>query len=223
MKTFPENAVVLKHALPTRLFHWCLVFGFIPAAITGVILFLRPFGADLMSLSMKIHIVGAWILMISCLLFFLFQPKRVVAFWREIFSWRSDDIEWMKKSGGYPQKIFLGKTVPVPPMRKMNSGQKLMGIFVFFGTLTLIATGVILYLALPLVPKEIAWHADKIHLAVGLFLTACVFFGHIPLGLYNIKECLCMFGDGTMKVEEAKHHNALWVEEDIVAVKGDIA
>ena len=124
----------------------------------------------------------------------------------------------MKVSGGYPQKIFLGKTITVPPMRKINSGQKLMGILVFFGTLVLCLTGLVLYVALPMVPKEIAFWADRIHLFVGLGLTLCVFCGHIPLGMYNWNEFLCMFGNGTMKIQEARHHNPLWVEEDLERV-----
>ena len=33
---------VLKHRLSSRLFHWGLVLGFIPAAITGFIIWLKP-------------------------------------------------------------------------------------------------------------------------------------------------------------------------------------
>jgi len=219
MEKYDDDAVVLKHTMGTRLFHWGLILGFLPAAFTGVVLWFRPFGNDGMHAVMQIHIVGAWILALSCLYFFVFQYKRVAAFWREIFCWTKRDFDWMKVSGGYPQKMFFGKIVPVPPMRKMNSGQKMMGILVFFGTIVLILTGVVLYAALPMVPKEIAFLADKIHLIIGLGLTLCVVCGHIGLGLYNWNECVCMFGDGTMKVNEAKHHNELWVEEDIEKIK----
>ncbi|SHK62365.1 formate dehydrogenase subunit gamma [Selenomonas ruminantium] len=216
MSKFAEDAVALRHALPSRLFHWCLVLGFIPAAITGVILFLRPLGPEGMHLAMQIHIVGAWILMIGSTLFFLLASDRVAAFWRDaFFSWKNDDIIWLAKGGGYPQKMLLNKEIDVPPMGKMNSGQKMMGILVFFGTLIIIASGAILYFALPLVPKAIAYYADKAHLIVGLFLTLCVFCGHIPLGIYNWAAFKSMFGDGTIRVKEAEHHNKLWVEEEL--------
>ncbi|MFA6851322.1 MAG: cytochrome b/b6 domain-containing protein [Selenomonadaceae bacterium] len=219
MKIFDDHDVVLKHTLPVRLFHWCLVLGFLPAGITGIVLFFRPFGQEGMHFVMQIHIVGAWLLTLACICFFIFQPKRVAAFWREIFSWTKRDIDWMKVSGGYPQKIFLGKEISVPLMRKMNSGQKLMGIFVFFGAVIIIVTGGILYVALPLVPKETAWYVDKIHLVVGICLLGAVCDGHIPLGMYNWQEFICMFGDGTIKVKDAAKHNKLWVEEDIEKVK----
>jgi formate dehydrogenase subunit gamma len=219
MKIFDDHDVVLKHTLPVRLFHWCLVLGFLPAGITGIVLFFRPFGPEGMHFVMQIHIVGAWLLSLACLGFFVFQPKRVAAFWREIFSWTKRDIDWMKVSGGYPQKIFLGKEISVPLMRKMNSGQKLMGIFVFFGAIIIIVTGLILYVALPLVPKETVWYVDKIHLVVGVCLLGAVCGGHIPLGMYNWQEFICMFGDGTIKVKDSAKHNELWVEEDIEKVK----
>ena len=216
---FKGNERILHHSLPVRLFHWCLVLGFLPAGVTGVILFFRPFGEAAMHLSMQIHIVGAWILMIACTLFFLLCPGRVVAFWREAFHWTKQDIEWMKVGGGYPQKMIFLQEIDVPPMGKINSGQKMMGIMVFFGTLLIILTGAVLYFALPLVPKEIAYYADRIHLIVGLGLFLCICGGHIPLGIYNWPEFRSMFGDGTINAKHAAHHHPLWTQNEIEKVK----
>lgn len=219
---YSDSDVVLKHTLSTRVFHWGLILGFLPAALTGIIIWLKPGSEDLVSMAMKIHIVGAWILTISCVGFFLFCYKRVVAFLRTAFTWTKDDIEWMKVSGGYPHKIFLGKTIPVPPMGKMNSGQKMLGLMVFFGTIVIIVTGWLLYSFLPMMPKQIAVYADLLHLYIGLFLTLAICFGHIVLSVYNWGECVCMFGDGTMKVNEAMHHNELWCKHEIEPVSGQI-
>ena len=229
MSQFNNNDYVLRHTLAVRLFHWSLVLGFLPAGFTGALLFLRPFlapylpgiftNAAIMHLMMQIHIIGAWILTLGCVLFFIFQYKKVGAFLHEIFDWTKRGIDWMKVSGGYPQKILFNKEVPVPPMGKINSGQKMMGVMVFFGGIIIILTGWVLYLALPLVPKEIAWYADKIHLIVGLGLLACVCGGHIPLGMYNWKEFICMFTNGRIRVNDSTHHHPLWVEHDLEKVK----
>lgn len=219
---YSDNDVVLKHTLSTRLFHWGLILGFLPAAFTGILIWLKVGSEDFVNIAMKIHIVGAWILTISCVCFFLFCYKRVVAFWRTAFNWTKDDIEWMKVSGGYPHKIFLGKTIPVPAMGKMNSGQKMLGIMVFFGTIVIIVTGWLLYAFLPMVPKQIAFYADFLHLYLGLFLTLAICCGHIVLSVYNWGECVCMFGDGTMKVNEAMHHNELWCKNEIEPVQNQI-
>jgi len=44
MEKYDDDAVVLKHTMGTRLFHWGLILGFLPAAFTGVVLWFRPFG-----------------------------------------------------------------------------------------------------------------------------------------------------------------------------------
>lgn len=220
---YDEDAVVLKHSLRTRLFHWGLVLGFLPAAFTGIIIWLKPGSEDFVNLAMRVHIIGAAVLTISCIYFFLFCHDRVVAFWRTAFRWTKDDLAWMKVSGGYPHKIFLGKTIEVPPMGKMNSGQKMLGIIVFFGTLAVMVTGWVLYAFLPMVPKATAVLFDSIHLYLGLFLTLAICFGHIALAVYNWGECVCMFGDGTMKVSEAAHHNELWVKNEIEPVENPAA
>ncbi|SHF18588.1 cytochrome b/b6 domain-containing protein [Schwartzia succinivorans] len=208
-----KDEKILHHSLSVRLFHWSLVLGFLPAGFTGVLLFLRPFGDDMMHLAMQIHIAGAWIMTIGCVLFFVLCPGRVARFWQEIFHWTKDDIDWMKVSGGYPHKILLGREIEVPPMGKINSGQKLMGIMVFFGGFIIIITGLVLYVALPLVPKEIAWYADKIHLIVGIALFLCVVGGHIPLGIYNWPEFVSMFGSGLLSKKHAEKHHPLWMDE----------
>lgn len=215
MENFKENDRILHHSLSVRLFHWCLVLDFLPAGFTGAILFLRPFGPEAMNLAMQIHIVGAWVLMASCTLFFLFNSSRVASFWRETFHWTKDDIDWMKVGGGYPQKLICRHEIEVPPMGKINSGQKMMGIMVFFGGLIIILTGAVLYFALPMVPKEIAFYADRIHLVVGLGLFLCVAGGHIPLGIYNWPEFCSMFGDGTINARHAAHHHPLWTKHAI--------
>lgn len=213
-----EEAVVLKHGFGTRLFHWGLVLGFLPAAFTGIGLWLRPFGAQGMHYVMLIHMISSWILSAACVYFFIFQYKRVIAFWREVLTWSKKDFVWMKVGGGYPQKMFLGRDIEVPPMKKMNPGQKMMGIVIFFGSIVMIGSGMLLYFAMPLLPREMAFQLDQLHLVLGLALTMAVVFGHVVLGIYNWQEFVCMFGDGTMKVSEAMHHNELWVQECIEAV-----
>ena len=213
-----EGPRVLKHPLISRLFHWGLILGFLPAAITGFLIWLKPFNEDLQNLVMQIHIVGASILTISCILFVLFGLDRIVAFIRRIFNFDERDIAWMKVCGGYPQKMLFGKIIPVPPMGKMNSGQKQMGIMMLLGGILLIVTGWGLYAFLPVAPKAVMYWFDMVHLVVGIVLGLSV-FAHIFLGIYNWGEFLCMFGDGTQTVEEARHHNPVWVENEIMPVK----
>jgi formate dehydrogenase subunit gamma len=206
----PEQGLrVLKHSLRSRLFHWGLILGFMPAAITGFILWLKLGSGDFVNLAMKIHIVGAVIFTVSSLLYVIVAFDRVIAFVRLIWTWDDRDIGWMLTGGGYPQKMLLGKEIDVPPMDKLNSGQKIFGICVSIGGLLLIVTGWILYSFIPLAPKAFIHGADLVHMAFGVFLGLFMFV-HIFLGLYNWSEFKAMFGDGTQLLSEVEHHNPLY-------------
>ena len=208
---------VLKHGLSSRLFHWGLVLGFLPAAITGFIICLKPGNDDFVNFAMQTHIVGAVILTISVLLYSILAVDRVVVFIRNISEWSRDDLKWMMVGGGYAHKMILKKEIPVPPMGKMNSGQKSMGVFMFHGGIFLLFSGWILYAFIPFAPKELIYWIGIGHLWIGIFLGLCT-FAHIFLGIYNWADFKAMFTDGTMSIEEAQHHNPLWVEHKIELV-----
>lgn len=209
---------VLKHGLASRLFHWGLILGFIPAAMTGFILWLKPGSEDFVNTAMRIHMIGAGILTLAALCYVLFAFDRVVAFVRIIFTWGKNDFEWMKVGGGYPQKMLLRKEIPVPPMDKINSGQKMMGIMMLFGGAFMIVSGWILYSFIPFAPKLFIYWLDFGHLWLGILL-ALSLVAHIFLGVYNWGEFKAMFGDGTQPLHEAEHHNPLWVANKIEPVK----
>jgi formate dehydrogenase subunit gamma len=209
---------VLKHRLSSRLFHWGLVLGFLPAAITGFIIWLKPGSEDFVNLAMRIHIVGAVVLTLAVILYSFVSMDRIVAFIRQISNWSYDDLKWMMVGGGYAHKIILNKEIPVPPMCKLNSGQKSMGVLMFHGGIFLLFSGWILYAFIPLAPKELVYWIDFGHLWIGVFLGLCT-FAHIGLGIYNWADFKAMFGDGTMTLKEAQHHNPLWVKNKIEPVK----
>lgn len=219
MKHHEESELrVLKHSLSSRLFHWGLVLGFLPAAVTGFIIWLKPGSDDFVNLAMQIHIVGAAILTIAIISYSFVSVDRIVAFIRQISNWGLNDLKWMMVGGGYAHKMILKKEIPVPPMCKLNSGQKMMGVFMFHGGIFLLFSGWLLYAFIPFTPKELVYWLDFGHLWVGVFLGLCT-GAHIFLGIYNWADFKAMFGDGTMTVAEAQHHNPLWVENKIEPVK----
>ncbi len=209
---------VLKHPLSSRLFHWGLILGFLPAALTGFVLWLKPGSDGFVNLAMRIHIGAAAIFTLSAVLYTLLCLDRVVAFVRRIFSYDDRDVGWLLVGGGYPQKMFLGRKIPVPPMGKLNSGQKMMGVAMLFGGIVLTATGWILYAFIPLAPKAFIYWADQLHLVVGIVLGLSLFM-HIFLGIYNWGEFKAMFGDGTQPLAEAEDHNPAWVAREIEPVQ----
>jgi formate dehydrogenase subunit gamma len=217
MSSHNESVRVLKHPLVSRMFHWGLILGFLPAAVTGFILWLKPGNEDFVNLAMHVHIVGAAILTVSAILYSIFCLDRIVAFVRRIFTWNGKDIAWMLVGGGYPQKMLLGRKIAVPPMGKINTGQKIFSICILLGGITLIFSGWILYAFIPLTPKVFVYYADKVHFLLGAFLGLFLLV-HIFLGVYNWGEFKAMFGDGTQPLQEAEENNPLWVQDEIEAV-----
>ncbi|MBP2626337.1 MAG: formate-DH-gamm: formate dehydrogenase, gamma subunit [Firmicutes bacterium] len=211
---------VLKHRLSSRLFHWGLVLGFIPAAITGFIIWLKPGSEEFVNMAMKVHIIGAAILTVAVISYSSVSINRIVAFIRQISEWGYNDFKWMMVGGGYAHKMILKKEISVPPMGKLNSGQKSMGILMFHGGIFLLFSGWILYSFIPLAPKELIYWLDFGHLWIGVFLGLCT-LAHIFLGIYNWEDFKAMFGDGTIPLSVAQHHNPLWVERDIESVQKD--
>lgn len=213
-----DHSLILKHPFCVRIFHYFLVLSFIPPAITGVFLFLKPFEESAMNQFMRVHVLLGGVLSFAALSFLIMAFDRVVLFIKRSFSVSMNDVKWFSVLGGYPQKFLLGKKVPVPPMGKYNSGQKLFGVCVFIGGVILIATGLSLWVFPHLLPHGTARLFGNLHLVIGLFLTLflCV---HIFLGIYMSSDFKAMFLHGKIPYKEASEAAPLWVRNDLVCIK----
>lgn len=214
-----EN-MILKHPLSVRMFHYLLVISFIPLAVTGLILYFKPFSENAMNLTMRIHIVAGILLTLDAVSFFLIGYKRVVLFINRVFSINSNDFKWFAVLGGYPQKLLLHKKVPVPPMGKYNSGQKLFGVCVFIGGTILIFTGMALWAFPHNLPSGTVAFLGHLHTIAAWILTLflCV---HVFLGIYMFDDFKAMFLHGKISYEEAKEMAPLWVEKEIIFLSKD--
>lgn len=211
-----EN-MILKHPLSVRMFHYLLVVSFLPLAATGLILFFKPFSESAMNLTMRIHIVAGILLTLDVAAFFIIGYKRVVLFLRRVFSISGNDFKWFAVLGGYPQKLLLHKKIPVPPMGKYNSGQKLFGVCVFIGGAILIFTGIALWAFPHNLPRGTVALFGHLHMiaAWGLTLFLCV---HVFLGIYMFDDFKAMFLHGKIPYEEAKEMAPLWIENELIAI-----
>lgn len=212
-----QETYILRHPLSSRLFHWGLILGFLPAAITGFIIWWKPPFEDVVHVAMRIHIIGAAIFTLSSILFLLFAFERVVLFIRRISDWSLDDLRWMLVFGGYFHKILLKENFEVPPVDKLNPGQKSMGALMLHGGIFLMVSGWILYAFVPVVPRIISYWTAIGHEWIGLLLGSAL-IGHIALALYNQAEFKSMFGDGTIPIDIARKHSPLWVARHIEPV-----
>ncbi|NLA42256.1 MAG: formate dehydrogenase [Smithella sp.] len=210
---------ILKHPLAVRMFHYLLVISFLPLALTGLILYFKPFSESVMNLTMRIHIAAGVLLTFGALSFLVIGYKRVVLFLSRVFSISKNDFKWFAVLGGYPQKLLLRKKVPVPPMGKYNSGQKLFGVFVLIGGAILIFSGLALWAFPHNLPRGTVALLGHLHTITAWVLTLflCV---HIFLGIYMFDDFKAMFLHGKIPYTEATEMSPLWVQKEIMPIAG---
>ena len=168
-----------------------------------------------MNLTMHIHVVAGVILTMDAIAFFLMAFDRVVLFVKRTFTISINDFKWFMVLGGYPQKILLGKKIPVPPMGKYNSGQKLFGVCVLIGGTVLIFSGWILWAFPHLMPRQTVHMMGMLHIFFALILTLFLFV-HLFLGIYMFDDFKSMIIHGKIPYDEAKEMSPLWVKEEII-------
>ncbi|MBQ4891325.1 cytochrome b/b6 domain-containing protein [Shewanella sp. MMG014] len=211
---------VQKHPLNVRIFHYILLLSFLPLAVTGLLLFFKPLTQESMQLTYDIHMICGVILALDAVAFTLIAFDRVVLFTARVFSFSMRDVKWFMVLGGYPQKFILRKKVPVPPMNKYNSGQKLFGACVLVGGTVLIISGLILWLIPHAAPRDIVWFMGQAHLVFGLLLTAFLPI-HLFLAVYRFDDFKAMMIHGNVPYHDAAEYTPYWVEKEIVAVNAN--
>lgn len=215
-----DTRPILKHPLNVRVFHYILLLSFLPLALTGLLLFFKPLSQSGMQLTYDIHIIAGVVLSLNAIAFTLMCFDRVVLFIVRIFSVSKRDIGWFKVLGGYPQKFLLGKKVPVPPMNKYNSGQKLFGICVLLGGTALILSGLVLWIIPHAMPRDLVWFMGMLHLVSGLLLTAFLPV-HLFLAVYRFDDFKAMMIHGKVPYHDAAEYTPLWVEQEIVPAQAN--
>lgn len=208
---------ILKHPLNVRIFHYILLISFLPLAATGLLLFFKPLSQEGMQLSYDVHIIAGIVMALDAVAFTIMAFDRVVLFIARVFSFSGRDVKWFMVLGGYPQKFLLGKKVPIPPMNKYNSGQKLFGACVLIGGTLLILSGLVLWLIPHAAPRDIVWFLGQAHLVSGLVLTAFLPV-HLFLAVYRFDDFKAMMIHGNVPYHDAAEYTPLWVKNEIAPV-----
>ncbi|MBP6519794.1 cytochrome b/b6 domain-containing protein [Shewanella sp.] len=208
---------ILKHPLNIRIFHYILLLSFLPLAATGLLLFFKPLSQEGMQLTYDVHIIAGIVMALDAVAFTIMAFDRVVLFIARVFSFSGRDVKWFMVLGGYPQKFLLGKKVPIPPMNKYNSGQKLFGACVLIGGTLLILSGLVLWLIPHAAPRDIVWFLGQAHLVSGLVLTAFLPV-HLFLAVYRFDDFKAMMIHGNVPYHDAAEYTPLWVKNEIAPV-----
>ncbi len=188
----------------------------------------------------KEEIINHWILAFSCILLiitgygFLFQIKGIGAIFggfnvmRAVHNWlgvvftvslfatmfsylhesltfSADDWKWIKVGGGY-----LFKNVKVPPMGKLNTGQKFYYVVILVTGVVIAASGFVIWLVPDSRSLRILAHLFH-NLAFVLFVVAIPV--HAYLGTLANPGTFRIMVYGTVPVEFAKKKYPKWMKE----------
>jgi formate dehydrogenase subunit gamma len=199
--------MVMRFTPSERWFHNSVMFSFVFLLVTGMAMIffnlmgMRNESREFLSMSHKVMAV-----------FFIVVPVTIFALgdrkvWRENIrlttTWGRYDLEWLVKK---PFNNII-KGVDLPPEEKFNPGQKVWMMIAIFGSLTLIVSGIVI------------WLTDSAIIFIFLhtlttFLVGLTLSGHIFMALINrdTREGVGSIIDGEVDADWAKRHHPLWME-----------
>jgi formate dehydrogenase subunit gamma len=116
------------------------------------------------------------------------------------------DVEWVKRGGG-----VIGNDHP--PAYRFNAGQKMIYWIVVLGGGSVAASGYFLLFPFYLTNIEGMQLAQIVHSAVATLFVAAM-LAHIYIGTIGMEGAFEGMGEGTVDLNWAKQHHALWLEEE---------
>jgi len=186
------------------------------------------------------EILNHWALALSCILLsitgfaFLFQMKEVGSFFggfpsmrlihnwggvvfsvslllsmfnwlKESITFDADDMGWIKVAGGY-----LSRKVKVPPMGKLNTGQKFFYLAILFAGIAISASGFVIWL----LPANKQWVlvSHLIH-NISFIVIILAIPVHMYLGTIANPGTLRIMISGTVPYWWAKKKHPKWVQD----------
>ena len=117
------------------------------------------------------------------------------------------DVEWLKRGGG-----IIGHDHP--PAYRFNAGQKGIYWAQVLGGLAVAATGYLLMFPFYLTDIAGMQTAQMVHGIVAVLFVALM-LAHIYIGTVGMEGAFEAMGEGTVDVNWAKEHHALWLEEEM--------
>ena len=117
------------------------------------------------------------------------------------------DVQWLKRGGG-----IVGHDHP--PAYRFNGGQKMIYWIVVIGGTAVAITGYLLMFPFYVTGIEGQQLAQVVHGVVGALFVAAM-LGHIYIGTIGMEGAFEAMGEGTVDVNWAKEHHALWLEQEM--------
>ena len=117
------------------------------------------------------------------------------------------DVEWLKRGGG-----IVGHDHP--PAYRFNAGQKLIYWIVVIGGTAVAISGYLLMFPFYATGIEGMQLAQTVHAIIAVLFVAAM-LAHIYIGTIGMEGAFEAMGEGTVDVNWAKEHHALWLEQEM--------
>jgi formate dehydrogenase subunit gamma len=183
--------------------HWILAISCILLIITGYgFLFKVESIYAVFGSNAAMKVVHNW----TGVIFTLSLLGTMLNYLHEALDLSKDDWNWIKMGGGYLSK----KAVAVPPMGKINTGQKLYYLAILAGGIGIAASGFAIWLVTGVRTLTLLSHLVH-NLAFVLFVVAVP--AHIYLGTLANPGLLQIMINGMVPLEVAKKRYPKWMKE----------
>jgi formate dehydrogenase subunit gamma len=190
-----------------RFSHWLTAVSFVVLGLTGLnitfgkLLLLPLIGPDTFSAFSQaakyVHNFVSFSFVVGIVL--------IVELWIKDNVPRKVDIEWLREGGGFIKSKH-------PRAGRFNAGEKLVFWFALGAGAAAIISGYLLMF--PFYVTDIAGMqiAQMVHAVVAVLFVA-VILAHIYIGTLGMEGAFEAMGEGTVDLNWAKEHHALWLEE----------
>jgi formate dehydrogenase subunit gamma len=203
-----SGRTIVRFNAAERFVHWMMASCFIILALSGLNV---TFGKPLLLPLMSPEAFTAWSELAKYAhnyLSFPFTLGVILIF----FMWVAGnipnrvDMEWLRRGGG-----IVGRDHP--PAERFNAGQKAIYWIVVLGGTAVAVSGYVLIF--PFYGTDVAamQDAEMIHGVVAMLFVAAM-IGHIYLGTIGMEGAFEAMGEGTVDINWAKEHHALWLEQE---------
>jgi len=210
--------LVYRFSKGERFVHWVHGVAFLLLLFTGLgvlTIAIQPamniFGG--IQVTRNIHRVVAVLFTIGMIIGFVGKGEGA----RQMRRWFKDVISFGKNDFAHAKNFgieFFGGHKPFPPQGKFNGGEKLNSMITILGTLCIVISGYIIWLA-PSIPQWIVQWAYPIHSACALFMAALL-IAHLYLGLLHPDSNQALKGifTGWVPAKFAFEHYEKWYNEE---------
>lgn len=210
-----KEAEVIRFSGTERFLHFVYLMAFLTLSGTGLVLYLPQLRGYTLGeageLSRLIHRFAAIILMVTPILYLIFNAKGLRQSLRWILRWGEADWQWLRPGLKF---YWTGSRTGIPPQGKFNTGQKLHALLQVICFAIFVITGLVMWVfteatspaifRLSVILHDVAFLASFGGFLLHFYLSAV----H-PLTRRHIGAMV----EGTIPESDAKEMYPLWYKE----------